>query len=222
MAKHTHKGTCQVCGNVQAVGSKQGRPLSLHGYTVDWGYFSGTCSGSKRQPLELDRSVLDASVRHFRSDAKTKAAMTVDDIITVAYLHRPNTYAQAETKCFGNAEDWDLFRNAPGRGMYGDHWNFMSMKKRQLAEIHRHAKLLAEHADALVVLAEERHGKPLYPVDRRRVCSKAKCDNTAIGEAGKARWGRGRTTERTVRYCKDHESETTFDSNWVALYKESN
>lgn len=52
MTKATHNGTCQACGRVQAVNNKTGR-LAKHGYTVDYGYFSGTCSGSDKAPLEV-------------------------------------------------------------------------------------------------------------------------------------------------------------------------
>lgn len=53
--KATHYGICQICGR------KQKAPNSLmakHGYTVDGGYFNGTCHGSDEQPFELDRAVL--------------------------------------------------------------------------------------------------------------------------------------------------------------------
>ena len=39
MAKHTHTGTCQICGRRQAVNVKTGR-LAKHGYTVArFGFF---------------------------------------------------------------------------------------------------------------------------------------------------------------------------------------
>jgi len=51
MAKHTHRGTCQVCGAIQAVDNKTGT-IAKHGYTVDWGMFEGECQGSHKLPLE--------------------------------------------------------------------------------------------------------------------------------------------------------------------------
>lgn len=57
--KATHKGTCQVCGCTQKLPS--GR-LSTHGYTVKWGFFSGTCHGTNALPFELDCSLIAASV----------------------------------------------------------------------------------------------------------------------------------------------------------------
>jgi hypothetical protein len=46
----THFGECQGCGRVQKL---PGGALSLHGYTVDWGFFQGTCGGAKHLPYEL-------------------------------------------------------------------------------------------------------------------------------------------------------------------------
>ena len=46
----THQGECQGCGRVQKL---PGGSLSLHGYTVDWGFFNGTCGGAKHLPHEL-------------------------------------------------------------------------------------------------------------------------------------------------------------------------
>jgi hypothetical protein len=51
MAKHTHRGTCQACGAIQAVDNKTGA-IAKHGYTVDWGMFEGECQGSHKLPLE--------------------------------------------------------------------------------------------------------------------------------------------------------------------------
>jgi hypothetical protein len=48
-AKATHSGTCQVCGRLQKL---PGNHLSLHGYTKQWGFFSGTCPGAHYKPFE--------------------------------------------------------------------------------------------------------------------------------------------------------------------------
>tara|TARA_R110000868_G_scaffold19939_6_gene85041 strand:- start:2688 stop:3326 length:639 start_codon:yes stop_codon:yes gene_type:complete len=49
----THSGTCQACGRQHAVNVKTGK-LAKHGYTVDWGFFNGTCQGSGHLPLQQD------------------------------------------------------------------------------------------------------------------------------------------------------------------------
>jgi hypothetical protein len=58
---HTHRGHCQACGRVQAVDTANNL-LAKHGYTVDFGYFDGVCTGSDRQPLEVDKSFTEATI----------------------------------------------------------------------------------------------------------------------------------------------------------------
>lgn len=48
--KATHYGECQVCGRNQKLPNGK---LSIHGYTVDWNCFMGTCPGSHNLPWEL-------------------------------------------------------------------------------------------------------------------------------------------------------------------------
>jgi hypothetical protein len=66
------RGHCQRCGRLQA-GLAYGSLMAKHGYTVkdrgQYGYFSGTCSGSGFQPIELSRSLADACVAEARNDA---------------------------------------------------------------------------------------------------------------------------------------------------------
>lgn len=49
MSKATHKGECQLCGRIQRLPKSK---LSLHGYTVQWQMFEGTCLGSRELPYE--------------------------------------------------------------------------------------------------------------------------------------------------------------------------
>jgi hypothetical protein len=49
---HTHRGTCQACGSVQAVDNVTGL-VAKHGYQVI-GYFSGICQGAGQKPAEHD------------------------------------------------------------------------------------------------------------------------------------------------------------------------
>lgn len=57
--KATHTGHCQVCGHHQKL---PGGVLSKHGYTKRWGFFSGTCTGSRRLPFEQDISLIDGAI----------------------------------------------------------------------------------------------------------------------------------------------------------------
>jgi hypothetical protein len=59
MAKtnHTHRGTCQVCGRVQAIDNTTG-VVAKHGYKVSgWGFFKGVCGGAGCKPAEKDLTV---------------------------------------------------------------------------------------------------------------------------------------------------------------------
>ena len=53
---HTHKGHCQACGRIQAVDNET-QKVAKHGYKVaGFGFFMGTCSGSDKLALELDKT----------------------------------------------------------------------------------------------------------------------------------------------------------------------
>tara|TARA_Y100001951_G_C11280597_1_gene265098 strand:- start:892 stop:1740 length:849 start_codon:yes stop_codon:yes gene_type:complete len=58
---HTHRGHCQACGRVQAVDTHNNF-IAKHGYTVDFGYFSGVCTGSNRKPLEVDKTFTEETI----------------------------------------------------------------------------------------------------------------------------------------------------------------
>lgn len=48
----THRGVCQICGKVHKVNVHTGL-LAEHGYTLDFGYFSGSCIGSNQLPINV-------------------------------------------------------------------------------------------------------------------------------------------------------------------------
>lgn len=67
MSKATHRGNCQVCGHQHHV---MGTTLAKHGYTVEFGFFRGTCDGSDRQPVQIERSHTDATIVWLREYAE--------------------------------------------------------------------------------------------------------------------------------------------------------
>ena len=69
MSKATHSGSCQICGRVQKL---PGNVLSLHGYTTRWGFFEGTCPGSKHSPFETSCAL----IKTYRDNAVVNAAMS--------------------------------------------------------------------------------------------------------------------------------------------------
>ena len=66
LTKATHVGECQLCGHIQKL---PGGALSIHGYTKRWGFFSGSCPGSRHLPFELDASLLDGTATRNEKEA---------------------------------------------------------------------------------------------------------------------------------------------------------
>jgi hypothetical protein len=73
--KATHFGECQICGRKMKAPYGQ---LSNHGYTVDHGYFNGSCHGSHELPFEKDRSVLGEVISNFADHIKAKEQYHLD------------------------------------------------------------------------------------------------------------------------------------------------
>lgn len=64
-SKAKFEGTCQGRGSFQKL--PDGR-LSNHGYTVDWGFFQGTCRGSKELPFEQDFLLIHKFINEVTKD----------------------------------------------------------------------------------------------------------------------------------------------------------
>src|SRR5271170_5629946 len=58
---HTHRGTCQACGNVQAVDNTS-KLLAKHGYVVNYGAFQFVCNAAGHKPAEFDTTYTRATI----------------------------------------------------------------------------------------------------------------------------------------------------------------
>jgi len=85
--KATHNGTCQICGNEQAVNAKSGK-ISKHGYTVEWGYFEGTCPGSGELPLQKGEAAARDMMLHLDNQAERDDETRKGEIENVTVLTR--------------------------------------------------------------------------------------------------------------------------------------
>lgn len=161
MAKHTHKGTCQVCGSVQAITGEAG-VIAKHGYTVEWGFFNGTCSGSHSKPLEQDKWLTEKMINHLRAEGQEMAAKTIADIKTASLTIRTQQKTYTFNKDSNIEEElgnFFLMFGAP---------TFEELAGDNLAVIHRQAKSVLDHADYLTHLIEKRHGQELYPAPKQQ------------------------------------------------------
>ncbi len=73
--KATHYGECQVCGRNQKLPNGK---LSIHGYTVDWNCFMGTCPGSHHLPWELSCDMAKSSIG-YTADKIANIQSVIDD-----------------------------------------------------------------------------------------------------------------------------------------------
>lgn len=154
--QHTHIGHCQHCGRLQASSPRKEGFIAKHGYNVNFGYFSGTCSGSDKAPLEISHSytdeVIDSCVRASISHAEAAEALRTGE--SVPYRCRKGqTYH--------------------GHGRYETVWVTWSeaseyLRKQQVErEIDEHvrdSKFMQSHATFLTDLKASVFGQPLRRV----------------------------------------------------------
>lgn len=98
--KATHCGNCQVCGRLQHV---MPDGMANHGYTVEFGYFSGICRGSHKPPVQQQRTITDATIVGLGEYAEAqdalveefKAGTTTPKRIEAGRKLNPKTYRYA-------------------------------------------------------------------------------------------------------------------------------
>lgn len=162
MTKHTHKGTCQVCGYVQAVNNKTGR-LAKHGYSVEWGYFSGTCAGSDETPLEISSELTESTIENLNRLAyalEQKTIADIDEVIVETYDNGIRRKENRRQTACRDQQDVDLATGVPGRQSFED------LAKLKLLNLQNQAKHMRRHVADLAQLIDERHGQPLFEVKR--------------------------------------------------------
>jgi hypothetical protein len=67
--KIQYRGNCQCCGRDVAVSGPKGI-VSAHGYTLDYGFFNGTCQGTHKEPMQNDNSATKAIVEFLLKKAE--------------------------------------------------------------------------------------------------------------------------------------------------------
>ena len=154
---HSHKGTCQLCGRIHAIDNKTGQ-IAKHGYTVDFGFFNGTCGGSGFLPLQKDREELDLQTSAWEKQANKMLSLTVSDIQAVPVrvsMNRVTKILNMEESAYIHAH-----RNQP----YAP--SFEQAAQIKIANIHSRAQGLLNHSADMKKLADETFGTDLYPVQK--------------------------------------------------------
>lgn len=74
---HTNRGTCQLCGRVQAVNNTTGA-IAAHGYKVKGGYYSGECPGTNQLPAEMSIDITQQAMGIATKRAQSMQVAIVD------------------------------------------------------------------------------------------------------------------------------------------------
>ena len=156
MAKATHNGTCQLCGNLQAVNAKTGR-LAKHGYTVEFGYFSGSCAGSNELPLEISRDLLDRVVEDWTIEAEKMKAYTADQVTKVVARDRLTGKQKAV-----DLEDYRATVAAKWPARRAEELVEGAINER-VRQLHRMGAGLENHISAMLKHADQVAGEDLKP-----------------------------------------------------------
>lgn len=192
MAKttHTHRGHCQACGRIQAIDNGLA-VLAKHGYTVPNGYFIGACVGGEHKPLEVERTLTDSHIsyclstalRHDKRLGELKAGLYVPAEVGAYEDGGMMTYKDESGKMVTCERSYSSRRyqyKNPGQ-RFGERvavmvkWEDASPYERsqgvkfEIAESESAARFFRSHADMLKKLAANVHGKPVQPVEVKRV-----------------------------------------------------
>jgi hypothetical protein len=134
-----------------------GRSLAKHGYTVEGGYFQGTCRGSHRTPVQFDRSLTDSTIadlgryareRDIQAEDLKAGTVTPAKIKTGDKLNR-QTYTYDPIYIQFHQGTADQQQNAVK----------MAIARAESDAIHARA-----HAKSLKKMADELHGTPLVTI----------------------------------------------------------
>lgn len=169
------RGHCQACGRLQAANPE----LANHGYTVEHGYFHGTCPGARKPALEVDRSILDEQMagllawaasledRALKIEQREELPLTYQEEKFEGWVGRKAKYTMV-IKLYADLDDYS--RNHK--------YNALACNLRNQAKGGR------DHAAMMYALADQVHGQPLVQV---KVNDQSKVIN--VGDQVKI-WGR--------------------------------
>ena len=163
---HTHTGTCQLCGREHAIHVKTGE-IAKHGYTVDYGFFSGTCRGAGYQPLQISREHLDCTIERWEESANFDLAKTAADIaeVPVNVLVKNGAFASYKETRMMDEEAYNICLLAGEDMNPRSNPTFAEAVETYLTwTIYRNAKGLLDHCEDMKVRATAIVGTDLFPV----------------------------------------------------------
>lgn len=182
MSKHTHRGTCQVCGSQQAVDNKTGM-LAKHGYTVEHGFFEGECPGSHNLPLEADRTMTDNIIGDLTRQAERIQKRIAEGPKHIAITYEVgDRYNRVKKVATVTADTVEQVFAEIGKRFYNAEYQWEELVEREIWKLKKQVIFLIGHCDMMTDLIEKRHGADLYPVERIERQSKDFADRTVAKE----------------------------------------
>lgn len=155
MSKATHNGTCQCCGRKQAVNVRTGR-IAKHGYTVDYGFFDGTCGGSDHLPLEvatdLNIKTVEAMIK-FAAEREAKADGEITKVPVV--IREEDAYVWGK---INKRTEWLTREQYEAKQSY---YRFDDEVQALRFSLRRTAEIVRKDAADLDALRDKVHGQPL-------------------------------------------------------------
>jgi len=181
MSKHTHRGTCQVCGAQQAVDNKTGM-LAKHGYTVEHGFFEGECPGSHNLPLEHDHTMTDNIIDDLTRQADRIENEIAAGITTIPYRYKERGGYGAEKVVMVTRDTLESVFADLGKVVHNVDYQWQNGVELHEWRLNKQVTFLRDHCNMMSGLIEKRHGADLYPVERIERQSKDFADRTVAKE----------------------------------------
>lgn len=154
MKSATHRGNCQVCGHQHNV---MENGLALHGYTVDFGFFAGTCSGSRHNPVQTERTITDSTIVALHQHALDSEATAV--AYEGGYIKPARI--QTGSKYNGHTGKRESVFIEFAEGTLGEQAKAVEIEAAQERQNARHAR---SHASMLQKMADKLYGTALVPI----------------------------------------------------------
>jgi hypothetical protein len=154
--------------------------LAKHGYTVDWGFFNGVCSGAEDKPLEHDKTHTEAIIRQLREVHAAVLDQRASDLKSGAI--EPTFYKRVRNEKSTSFRDREI--DIEVKRVELSDYEAQQQIARAVYRAERDAQQARSHAAMLEKLIETRFGQALYPVSDRKVLAVG--DRVLIG--GKKGW----------------------------------
>lgn len=214
---HTHRGTCQRCGSVQAVDNKS-QLLAKHGYTVEYNSFHFVCGAAGISPAEHDvtytRETIANCIRAAESNEREVEALKSGKHVPSMFKRwnpkKVKVTKRRDGSTYNTTGDYDVLPIAKATPE-----ERQDRINAEIAECESNAAGFRGHAAFLTRDVLSRLGKPLYPneeLSKKQLTKGLKFTHEGVEhelvEPAFSRWGNERLIGWYVRRVGADEHRT--------------